>query len=78
MSRPLGQFHAFVNRRMQRNPVHVQQLKCTEPQRDQNFDVNLGVRMFKENPDALIEIDLPAQNAEHQSGGQMTICFGES
>ena len=69
----LGQLHAFVNGRMRRNPVKIEQLKRAQPQRNSYLGVQLGIGLVQQFLDACIQQRLPAQHAQHQSRDQIAI-----
>src|SRR5215472_3166548 len=73
-----GQLDALVDCGVNRNAIHPQQLKCTEPQGNQNFGIELCIRVLQERAKAPVEINLPAQNAKSESSGEIAVCGRES
>ena len=45
--------HALIDRRMRGNAIHMQQLKCAQPQSNQNLGIELCIRMLQQRPDPL-------------------------
>ena len=77
MSGLLGEFHAFVNGGAGRDAIEMQQLKCSQAQRDEHFRFELCVGTLEKRAQRLIEFDLPTQHAEYQSSGKISILRGE-
>ena len=69
----LGQFHALINGGARRNAVQMQKLKSAQPQRNQNlrhrawrWGVSAGLQLA-------VELNLPAQHAQHQRRCQIAV-----
>ena len=65
VTRPLRDLDALVNRRVYRNPIHVQQLKCAKPQRNRTSTSTLAFGCFSKagcaDRDRSASAELPAQ-----------------
>ena len=48
MTSLLRQLDALIDRRVRRNPIQMQQLKCAQPQRNQNFCIELRVWVLEQ------------------------------
>ncbi len=69
----LGQFHAFVDGGAGGNAVQMQQLKRAQPQGNQYLRIEFGVGAFEQRLQLMIELNLPAQHAQHQRRGQVAV-----
>ena len=78
MASLLGELHALVDRRARRNAVQMQQLECAEAKRDPNLSIKLGARPCEQPSNLIVQLDLPAQHAQHESRGQVAVGRGKS
>jgi len=69
----LGQPHALVDGGAGGDAVHVENLEGPHAQRDANFGVELCVGPGEKCARRMVELNLPAQYAENQCSGQMTV-----
>ena len=64
---------ALIDRRMRGNAIHMQQLKCAQPQGDQHLRIELRIWMLQQWPDRRVEVNLPAQHAQYQRSRQVAV-----
>ena len=69
----LGQLHALVDGGAGGDAVHVEQLECAQAQGDENFGVEFGVGAGEQGVKLVVELNLPAQHAQHQRRGQVAV-----
>ncbi len=62
---------------MRRNPIHMQQLKCAQPEHQRNRLGKPLVRTLQKPPHIRIQRDLPPQHAHYQRRRQMPISLRE-
>ncbi len=61
----------------EKTAIEMEQLKCAQPQGDQNFGINLGVGLAEEAAQNLVELNLPAQHTQNQCSGEMAVGSGQ-
>ena len=73
----LGKLHAFVDRGMRGDAIHVKQLKCAEPQCDEHLGIEASVGPLEQRRNSASRPNLPAQRAEHERRCQVAVGGGE-
>ena len=71
------QLDTLINRGARRNAVQMQQLKSSQPKRNQNLGIELRVRPFQQSLQLVVELNLPPKYAENQRSRQIAIGGGE-
>lgn len=73
-----GHLHAFMDGGVRRDAVHVQQLEDAEAQREQGCVVKFGVGALEHGAQYGVELQLPAEDAEDERGGEVAVFGGEA
>jgi len=69
----LGEFHALIDGGAGGNAIHVENLKCAKAQGNADLCIKLGVRALEQGLKLMVELDLPAEYAEHHGGGEVAV-----
>src|SRR5271157_1848482 len=77
MPRLFCEFHALIDGSVVGNAVEKSELENAEAESDQDFRIEPGIGMFQQRPRQLVQENLPAKHAQHQSRRQMTVRWRE-
>jgi len=73
MARLFCEFHALIDGGVVGNAVEEMQLESPEAKSDKDFRIEPRIGTLEQRANLLIQPDLPAKHAQHQSRGQMAV-----